>query len=78
MNAGAELKTTNRIIRVFWPSERDARDFRVYSDVGQWVGKNEKVLNKTPLEKCCKLIAEQFPQLTEVEVRDYTGRIYRT
>lgn len=77
MIAGAEFKTTSRIFRVWWPSEGDKRDFQFYGDVGRWVDKTEKTLSRQPIDKCCKLTKEEFPYLSEVEVRDYSGRMYR-
>jgi hypothetical protein len=78
MKAGCELKLTNRMIRAFWESDGEHRDFKYGCDVGKWLGDNQRTLNKTPLDRCCKLIAEEFPYLTEVEVKDYTGMVYRT
>lgn len=75
MKAGCEIKTTNRVIRAFWPSEHERRDFQFGCDIGKWIGHNERTLNKTPLDRCCKLLTEEFPYLTEVEVRDFSGRI---
>jgi len=78
MTTGCEVKLTNRIIRTLWPTDGEHVDFKRGCDVGRWLGENQKVLNKSPLEKCCRLIAEEFPYLTEIEVKDYTGRIVRT
>jgi hypothetical protein len=78
MTAGCEVKLTNRIIRAFWAGGDEHRDFRYGCDVGKWLGENQRKLNKTALDKCCKLIMEEFPYVTEVEVRDYAGRISKT
>jgi hypothetical protein len=78
MNMGCEVKLTNRMIRALWPTDGEHVDFKRGCDVGKWLGENQRLLNKSPLDKCCELITGQFPFLTEVEVKDYTGRICRT
>lgn len=77
MTSGGYWKTTNSQITAIWPTLGDSRDFGMWSRVGVWIAQNEKVLNKKPQDVVCKLVSEQFPDLTEVESRDYAGRLAR-
>jgi hypothetical protein len=77
MLAGSQSKTMNHKVNAFWPTVGDRRDFAMYGRVGTWIGQNAKVLDKQPVTECAKLVAEQFPELTLVEVSDHTGRMAR-
>lgn len=74
MTATGQMKTTSRQFEYGWASLGETRDFRYWGDVSTWIGRNEKVLNKRSLFDCVKLLREQFPDLTQIEVRDFSGR----
>jgi hypothetical protein len=74
MLIGGTTKTNAHTITYWWPSEGDSRDFRNWSDVGAWIGK-QKVLDKKSEPDCCELVLEQFPFLTEVESKDNWGKL---
>lgn len=77
MNAGGYWKTTSSQITAHWPTRGDNRDFQYWSQVGVWIGKNEKVLAKKPVTEVCRLVAEQFPEINHIEARDFAGRSAR-
>lgn len=77
MLAGSESKTMNHRLYCYWPTEGDRRDFAAYGRVGAWIGSNARVLDKKSATECARLVAEQFPELTIVEVRDHQGRLAR-
>lgn len=74
MNAAIYCNTTNLKFGIFWPSEGHKRDWDYASKVGMWVQKNEKVINRKAMDEACKLVAEEFPEVVEVDVRDYSNR----
>jgi hypothetical protein len=49
----------------------------MWSRIGVWISQNEKVLNKRTQDEVCRLVSEQFPELVEVESKDYSGRLAR-
>lgn len=67
--AGDRIKTTTYTFVVWWPSEGTNRDSMLGGQVGTWIGKNEKVLNKQRADKAVKLLAEQFPWLHSAEAQ---------
>ena len=77
MLAGCLCKTQNYTIEAYWPTLGDRRDFAMYCDVGQWIGKNSKVLDKKTAIECLRLIREQFTDLQHVEIKDHQGRLAR-
>lgn len=77
MLTGGQTKTTSHIITYWWPTASDAFDFRMGNQVGAYIGKAEKGLNKKTHVQVCKLLAEQFPELVEIESRDTMGRLAR-
>lgn len=77
MNAGGYWKTTGSTITAHWPTRGDSRDFQYWSQIGVWIGKNEKVLAKKPLTQQVRLVAEQFPEIAQLESRDFSGRSAR-
>lgn len=77
MRSGGYWKTSNCNITALWLTEGGSRDFGVWSRVGVWIAKNERALNKKPHDEVCKLVSEQFPELVEIEARDYSGRLAR-
>jgi len=74
MNAAIYANTTNWKFGVFWPSEGHKRDWDYASRLGVWVQKNEKVINKKAADEAIKLLCEEFPEVCEVDVRDYANR----
>lgn len=74
MNAAFYCNTTNLKFGLFWPSEGHKRDWDYASKLGVWIQKNEKTLNKKAMDEAIKLVAEEFPALCEVDVRDYSNR----
>jgi hypothetical protein len=77
MTSGGYWKTTNSQITAHWPLQGGSRDFGMWSRIGVWISQNEKVLNKRTQDEVCRLVSEQFPELVEVESRDYSGRLAR-
>lgn len=77
MNAGGYWKTTGSTITAHWPTRGDNRDFQYWSQIGVWIGKNERVLAKKPLTEQVRLVAEQFPEIAQLESRDFSGRSAR-
>jgi len=75
LKAGVQSKTVNHTIQVYWDTLGDKRDFNFSCDVGQWVGKNSKVLDKARVVECCQMLADQYPVLVEIQVRDAHGRL---
>lgn len=74
MMSAAYYNTTNYKFALFWPALGWKRDWDYSSRLGQWVQKNEKVLNKKAPDDAIKLVAEEFPELCEVDLRDYANR----
>lgn len=74
MMAAVYCNTTNHKFGVFWPSEGHKRDWDHASKVGVWIQKNERVLNKKAMDEAIKLLAEEFPEVCEVDCRDYANR----
>jgi hypothetical protein len=77
MLAGCQCKTQNYTVHAYWPTLGDRRDFSMYCEVGQWIGKNAKVLDKKSAVDCLRLIREQFTDLQLVDVKDSQGRLAR-
>lgn len=74
MMSAAYYNTTNCKFGFFWPALGYKRDWDYSARLGQWVQKNEKVLNKKAPDEAVKLVAEEFPELVEVDLRDYANR----
>lgn len=74
MMTSAFYNITNYKFGFFWPTLGHKRDWDYSSRLGQWVQKNEKVLNKKAPDDAIKLVAEEFPELIEVDLRDYANR----
>ena len=74
MMSAAYYNTTNCKFCFLWPALGHKRDWDYSSRLGQWVQKNERVLNKRAMDDACKLVAEEFPDLVEIDVRDYSNR----
>lgn len=67
--AGDKIKTFSYTLLVWWESEGTNRDGMLGGQVGTWIAKNEKVLNKKRSNEVVKLLAEQFPWLKEIEAQ---------
>lgn len=74
MMSAAYYNTTNCKFCFLWPALGHKRDWDYSSRLGQWVQKNERVLNKRAMDDACKLVAEEFPELVEIDVRDFSNR----
>lgn len=74
MRAAAYFNTTNWKFGFFWPTQGTKRDWDYGNRVGVWVQKNEKVINKKAPNEAIRLVAEEFPDVCEVDVRDYANR----
>ncbi len=72
--SAAYYNTTNCKFCFLWPALGHKRDWDYSSRLGQWVQKNERVLNKRAMDDACKLVAEEFPELVEIDVRDFSNR----
>lgn len=72
VRTGGEAKTMNYRFVFYFPAE-GSRDFGRWSEVGTWVGKNSKVLDKKQGVDCCLLLAEEFPWLTCIEAHHHNG-----
>jgi hypothetical protein len=77
MLAGSAGKTSNYKISFFWPTVGDKADFVMASQVGQWIGKNAKVLDKKLPCEVLKLVLEQFPTLQEIDAIHFNGPLAR-
>lgn len=77
LTSGGTTKTQNYRMAYWWPTEGEPRDFAMFTAVGQWVVQNMKVLDKKPAPEVCKLVAEQFPKLADVEVTHKRGPMAR-
>lgn len=77
MLAGGKGKTNNYNVIFWWPTEGDRRDFAMHGRVGTWLSQNGKVLDKKGAPECCRLVAEEFPELASVEVADHQNRMAR-
>lgn len=74
---GYQIRTVNHVIDYYWPTFGSSRDDAVSRKVALWISKNEKVLNKQHPTECCKLLSEQFPELTLIEIRGAHGWLGR-
>lgn len=77
MEAGCNVRTMVHRIDCYWETLGDARDFKMSSEIGLWVGKNEKVLDKKRETDVVQLLHEQFPGLRFIASRDDHGRLAR-
>lgn len=77
IESGCHIRTSVHRIDCYWESLGDARDFKLFSDIGLWIGKNEKVLDKKREAEVVRLVADQFPQVTLCHSRDDHGRLAR-
>ena len=75
--AGGYYKLDGHQITAYWDTLGEGRDFGYWSQVGTWIGKNNKVLNKKRDHEICQLVAEQFPDVQIVECKDFSGRCAR-
>jgi hypothetical protein len=74
---GIQVKTINHTIDAYWPLYNSVKDDSVSRQVALWISKNEKVLNKQRPFEVCRLLAEQFSELSLVEVRGAHGWLGR-
>jgi hypothetical protein len=74
MMSAVYYNTTNCKFGFFWPSLGHKRDWDFGNRIGSFVQKNERVLNKKAMDDACKIVAEEFPELVEIDVRDYANR----
>lgn len=72
---GGTARTTNCQIEYLWESGADSWNRIVDRKVASWIAQNEKVLNKATPEKAVKVLMDEFPELTQVEVKDYAHRM---
>jgi hypothetical protein len=77
MLSGSSSKTNNYKLTYFWPTLGDARDFAYASQVGQWVSSNARVLDKRRPPDVAKLLAEQFPDVEEIDAISFNGPMAR-
>lgn len=77
IDSGCHVRTSVHRIDCYWETLGDARDFKYFSDIGLWVGKNERVLDKKRETEVVKMLADQFPSLTAITSRDDHGRLAR-
>lgn len=77
MLIGNSAKTNNFKFTYFWPSLGENRDFAFASKVGTWVGANAKVLDKKRPGEAIRLLAEQFPDLQELDAISFNGPLAR-
>ncbi len=73
---GGTAKTMNYRFVFYFPEE-GSRDFSRNAEVGTWVGKNAKVLDKKSATDCCKLIADEFPWLLWIDAIHHNGPVAR-
>ncbi len=71
---GGTVKTTVHQIEYFWLAGSAHVDNRTWADVGVWVSKNERALNRRSQSEVAQEVVAQFPSLDEVVVRDYGGK----
>jgi hypothetical protein len=77
MQAGCNVRTMVHRIDCYWDTLGDARDFKYAGEIGLWVARNEKVLDKRRETEVVQLVQEQFPTLKLVTSRDDHGRLAR-
>jgi hypothetical protein len=77
MQAGCNVRTMVHRIDCYWDTLGDARDFKFSGEIGLWVARNEKVLDKRRETEVVQLVQEQFPALKLVTSRDDHGRLAR-
>lgn len=77
MESGTHVRTFVHRIDCYWPTLGDSRDFKFASQVGMWVGQNEKVLDKRRETEVVQLLRDQFPTLSLILSRDDHGRLAR-
>jgi len=69
MQSGDTTKTNVFTIHYWWETAGPSRDRSLGNPVATWIGKSSKALDKKDSSEVAKLIKEQFPYLTEIEVR---------
>jgi hypothetical protein len=69
MLSGDITKTSNYTISYWWEASSDSHDRKLGGDVGLWIGKNSRALDKQRAGDVLKTLAEQFPYLTEAEAK---------
>lgn len=77
MLTGYLQKTQNYTVSVYWPTEGDKRDFSFQHEIGSWLVKNAKVLDKKTGPEAIRIIRDQFPGLHLIELRDFANRLAR-
>lgn len=71
---GGSVKTTVHQIEYHWPTKSAFLNAKLWSEVGVWVGKNERFLNRKDQATVAQELADTFPDMDEVVVRDYAGK----
>jgi len=71
---GGYFKTTVFKISVFWKTEGDFLDSRVWSNAGNWIRINDRWINKRQPHEVAERVASEIPSLAEVIVDDYSGK----
>jgi hypothetical protein len=69
MQAGERVRTNAFVLDFWWPACGHAKDRDIGNSVASWLAKNGKVLDKKRSNEALKLLREQFPELTAIEVR---------
>lgn len=69
MLTGDRVKTVNYTIDYWFETENPSRDRQLGNPVASWIGQNGRALDKKRSDEVVKLLAEQFPHLTEIEAR---------
>lgn len=75
LHVGGTARTTNCQIEYCWECGVESFNRKLDRDVATWIAQNEKVLNKSVPEKAAKILMDQFPDLSYVEVKDYAHRM---
>jgi hypothetical protein len=73
LKVGAEFKTTSHRIECFWPASGKYLDNKTWHDVGVWISKCGRAIDKKDRKDLIAELAEQFPVLNEITIRDYAG-----
>lgn len=68
MKTGDSTKTNVFRFEYWWPAEGN-NDIKLSSKVATWIAQNSKALDKKRSPEVLKLLHEQFPFLTNIEVR---------
>jgi hypothetical protein len=78
MNTGTIIRTASYIFSLYWEPAGANTDLNMGGRLGRWVRQNETAIDKLKSGvDAIKLLTEQFPTLTLVEVRHSNGLLAR-